>query len=137
MITQGAMEKDLFALLSQMIVENDDDTRFRFQAQEEALNELKCTQPQLGEWIDRCDFSFLMDTLKLDQVIFAEEFPGVGLPIAEREQFAETLSSHSEACAHCHLKKSYDLQWELCVDSALTENKEAIEKALGFAAGKK
>jgi hypothetical protein len=136
MNTQKTMDTNLVELLSKLILENDDDTSFRFQAQEEALSELKCSQPSLGEWIDRCDYSFLMDTLKLDDVVFAEEFPDLRLPIAERERFAEALSGHCEICTRCFRKRAYDLQWESCVDTALTRNKKAIGRVLGHAAGK-
>ena len=137
MNTQSNMENDLAIVLSQLIVEHDDDTKFRFQAQDEALKELRCVVPRLGEWIDRCDYSFLIDTLKLNEEIFAEEFPEVRLPLDERARFAEILIAHCDGCAHCHLKRSYDAQWESCVDKALTANKEAIGLALGHAAYKK
>jgi hypothetical protein len=137
MTVQKNMEQDLFALLSRLIAENDDDTPYRLDAQEDALAKLKCSQPALGEWIDRCDYSFLMATLNLNDRIFMKEFTGVRLALAERQRFAETLTAHSEICAHCHLKRSYDQQWESCIDKALVENREAIGKALGHAAGKK
>jgi hypothetical protein len=137
MMTRNNMQKDLFALLPKLIVESDDDTRFRFQAQQEALDELRCTQPPLGEWIDRCDYSFLMNTLSLSDRLFAKEFPGVQLSVEERKQFAEELSRHCDDCARCHLKKMYDLQWESCVDRAIAENREEIGKAIGYAVGKK
>ncbi len=128
------MQKDLFALMPKLLAETDDDTGFRLQAQQEALDELRCTQPTLGEWIDRCDYSFLMDTLNLSDRIFAKEFPGVRLSVEERKQFAEELSRHCEdGCARCHLKKMYDLQWESCVDKAIAENREEIARAIGYA----
>lgn len=136
-MTNETMQKDLFVLLSGLIAETDEDTRFRFEAQQEALDELKCTQPSLGEWIDRCDYSFLMNTLKLSDRIFAKEFPRVRLSVEERQQFAEELTRHCETCARCHLKQMYDLQWETCVDKAIAENREAIGKAIGYAVGKK
>jgi hypothetical protein len=136
MNARETMNTNLVELLSKLILENDDDTVFRFQAQDEALNELKCSQPSLGEWIDRCDYSFLMDTLKLSDRIFLKEFPSLRLPLEERKQFAETLAAHCENCVHCFRKRAYDLKWESCVDKTLDENRETIGKALGYAAGK-
>lgn len=136
--TQKNMNTKLVELLSKLIAETDDDTRYRFRAQQEALDELKCTQPPLGKWIESCDYSFLMDTLNLSDRIFAKEFPDMRLPFAERKRFAEELSRHCEDdCARCHLKKMYDLQWESCVDKAIAENREEIGKAIGYAVGKK
>src|ERR1041385_62609 len=131
MNTQNNMEKNLVELLSKLIVENDDDTRFRFEAQEEALNELKCSQPSLGEWIARCDYSFLIDTLNLSERIFSKEFPELNLPLDQRAQLGEKLAAHAETCPRCFRKRSYDLQCEKCVDKALSENREAIGVALG------
>lgn len=138
MITQENMEEALFTLLAKLIVEKDDDTPSRLKAQKEALKELKCSKPALGRWIERCDYPFLIETLSLDDVTFGSEFPGILLPVAERNRFIEELKAHlDEPCCRCHLKASYDLEWQARVDKALFENKALIAKAIGHTAGKR
>ena len=139
MITQEDMEKDLFSLLSKLIIEKDDDTPSRLKAQKEALKELKCSKPALGRWIERCDYPFLIETLSLDDATFAGEFPGILLPAASRSKFIEELRAHleDEPCRRCFLKASYDLEWQARVEKVLFENKALVAKAIGHGAGKR
>jgi hypothetical protein len=130
------MEKDLMALVSRLILDKENDTPSRLKAQEDALKELECKHPEFGRWIDGCDFPFLIETLVLEDAVFTGEFPDVKLTAVERKEFANALEAHCETCTRCHLKRSYDLEWQARVDRAFAENKEAIGKALGRAAGK-
>ena len=131
------MEKDLVALLSSLIIDKENDTVSRLNAQEIALKELKCMHPELGKWINDCDFPFLIETLVLEDAIFFGEFPDVKLTAEERKEFANALEAHCENCAHCHLKRAYDLEWQSRVNRAFAENKQVIGKAIAHAAGKK
>jgi hypothetical protein len=127
---------NLLTLLSTFIVERDEDAPFRLKEQQTKLSETKCTKPDLGKWVDNCDFPFLIETLMLDHTIFVKEFPGVEFPEDERKNFARSLEAHCEDCAHCHLKRSYDLEWQSRIDRALTENRTEIGKALAHHVGR-
>lgn len=131
------LEKTLIALLSRSILEKDEDIPYRLSAQETALKELKCAAPELGKWIGVCDFPFLIETLLLSDAVFSQEFPGVKLAVEDRKGFANVLEAHCEACAHCHLKRAYDLELQSRVKRAFVENRQAVGKAIASAAGKK
>jgi hypothetical protein len=126
----------LITLLSKLVRGKDEDATDRLIAQENALEGLVCTAPELGKWIDACDFPFLIETLMLNEAIFIEEFPDVRLTAEERKQFANTLELHSEACERCHSKRSNDLEWQSTVNRAFAENKEVIGEAIGRSNGK-
>jgi hypothetical protein len=55
--------ENLLSILSTLIVEQDDDAAFRLQEQQTNLSNNKCTKPDLGKWIDNCDFPFLIEGL--------------------------------------------------------------------------
>lgn len=130
------MEKDLITLLSKSVLEKEDDVPYRLSAQAAALNEIQCTNPDLGRWIDACDFPFLIETLMLDPEVFSGEFPGVNLTVDERKSLADALELHCESCPRCHLKRAYDLEWQSRIKRAIAENKQAIGKALSKPGGK-
>lgn len=126
METRVALEIDFIQLLARLISESDDgDPPFG-----RTGKDLTCSQPVLGQWVDDCDFPFLMDTLALPDNVFAQEFPGIRLSLADREAFGKTLERHCTECAHCHAKQAEDIAWKLRVDKAIDENKEAIGEFL-------
>lgn len=131
------LENDFIKLLSSLIQEKNDDASARLSGQENGLEDLACTAPALGKWIDNCDYPFLVETLLLNDAIFSQEFPGVQLSAAERKEFSNTLEGHCDACLRCRAKKSSDLDWKARVDNAFAENKEIIGKAIARAVGKK
>jgi hypothetical protein len=125
------LEIDFIELLTQLISEKDNQN-----PEERNVRDLKCSQPVLGRWIDGCDFPFLMDTLALADGVFSQEFPGIELTQNERKEFARSLEDHCQECARCHAKQAEDIAWKLQIETAFAENKRAIGKALGQAAGK-
>lgn len=129
------MTNDLVVLITRAILVKDDDIRNRLNTHEDALRELKCTDPELGKWIAVCDLPFLIETMVLSDAVFSEEFPGVKLSAEERKRFAHALEGHCETCAHCHLKRAYDLELQSRVKRAFAENKQAVSKAIARAAG--
>ncbi len=130
-------EKDLIAFLSGLIIEKDADVPHRLEDQDAALRELKCTNPAVGSWIDACDFPFLIETLLLSVAVFSQEFPNVKLTAEERREFANALEAHCESCAHCHLKRAYDIELQARVRKVFVENRQAFAKAIGSTAGRK
>ena len=71
-------------------------------------NNLTCSAPVLGKWINNCDFPYVMETLLLSDRIFKQEFPGIQLSEEERKLFARELDEHSKACARCWAKRAED-----------------------------
>jgi hypothetical protein len=126
METTVAVEADFIQLLARLISETDDGAPpFR-----RTGNDLTCSLPALGKWVERCDYPFLMDTLALSDNVFGQEFPGIPLSQKDRAAFAKTLDRHCTECAHCHAKKTEDMAWKARVDKAITKNKKAIGDAL-------
>jgi hypothetical protein len=132
METRVAVDADLIQLLVRLISESDDNDPPIKRTGED----LSCSEPLLGRWIDRCDVPFLMDTLALSDHVFGQEFPEIPLSQADRATFAQTLETHCRECAHCHAKQAEDIAWQLRVENAITKNKPAIRVALAQAAGK-
>ena len=137
MTTSNEMGKDLIAWLCGVIINRDAGAPARLSALEKTLKSLKCDDPELGQWIMACDYPFMIETLRLNDSIFREEFPEVRLSVAERKGFADAVESHAESCERCRAKRLADVDWQSTIDSALTENKEALGKAIAQAAGKK
>ena len=128
------IETNLFELLSRCIRQRDEDTPNRLAEQEAELKRRKCTEPELGRWVEVNDFPFLIETLMLNDAVFSEEFPGVGLSSEERKRLVLTLEAHCEGCPRCALKRAYDLEWQSRVNRALADNKEAIDRTISSAA---
>ena len=132
METRVAIDADFIQLLTRLIAESDDgDPPFKRTGED-----LSCSQPHLGQWIDRCDVPFLMDTLALSDQVFGQEFPGLRLSQQERTAFAGTLEQHCQECASCHAKQAEDIAWKLRVEKTIARNKHAIADALAEASGK-
>lgn len=132
METRVAVAADFIQLLARLIAESDDNDPPIKRTGED----LTCSEPLLGRWIDRCDVPFLMDTLALSDHVFSQEYPEIPLSQAERGAFAKTLETHCRECARCHAKQAEDIAWKLRVEKTIAKNKRAIGDALTKAAGK-
>ena len=132
METRVAVAADFIQLLARLIAETDDNDPPIKRTGED----LTCSEPLLGRWIDRCDVPFLMDTLALSDHVFSQEYPEIPLSQAERGAFAKTLETHCRECARCHAKQAEDIAWKLRVEKTIAKNKRAIGDALTKAAGK-
>jgi hypothetical protein len=132
MATGILVQTDFIQLLARLIAASDKGQP----PTKRTGNDLSCSQPALGKWIDDCDFPFLMETLALPDEVFEREFPGIRLSHQERETFAQTLNSHCKECARCHAKRAEDLEWESRVDKAFAENKETIGEFFSDIPGK-
>jgi hypothetical protein len=119
-----APETDFIELLARLICESDDDPPRRIG------KDLPCSEPNVGKWIQDCDFPFLMYTLALPDSVFMREFPGIALSHKKREAFAKTLEKHCSDCARCNAKQAEDIAWKLRVDEAIADHREAIGEAL-------
>jgi hypothetical protein len=122
MNTKVALGVDFLQLLTLLISEsNDGDPPFN-----SIGKRLKCSQPVLGQWIDECNFPFLMETLALSDQIFSCEFPTIPLSLKDRQAFAKVLQAHSQECAHCNAKKTEDIEWKERVGKAINKNKQMV-----------
>lgn len=121
MNTRFASEADFVQLLDRLISENENDPPFQ-----RTGKDLMCSQPALGRWFEDCDFPFLMETLVLPDHVFSREYPEIPLSLEDRQDFANALQAHSRECAHCHAKKTEDIQWKQRVDEAFARNKQLI-----------
>jgi hypothetical protein len=84
-------------------------------------NNLTCSAPVLGKWINDCDFPFIIETLLLSDHVFKREFPGIQLSEEERKLFASELDAHSKACARCGANRAEDEAWKECSRRALAD----------------
>lgn len=125
MDTRVAPETDLIELLARLICESNNEPPIR-----RTGKDLPCSEPNVGKWVQNCDFPFLMETLALPDHIFAQEFPGIELSQKERKAFAKTLEKHCSSCARCNAKQAEDIAWKLRVDETIVDNREAIGEAL-------
>jgi hypothetical protein len=131
------METEFFTLMASLLLEKDNDTPFRLSEQEDALKSLECSKPELGRWVRDCDFPFLMETLMLEESVFAQEFPGAKLTFEDRKELSNALELHCETCNYCHRKRAYDLEWQSRVSKVFAENKQTIGQAIARARSKK
>ena len=132
METRVALETDFIQLLARLIAESDGDPPIKRTGED-----LTCSQPVFGRWIDDCDFPFLMETLALPDHVFAQEFPGIKLSQTDREAFARVLEIHCTECARCNAKRAEDNAWKARVEKAFVENKETIGDFLADATRKR
>src|ERR1051326_5392537 len=100
---------DFDNLIINLVRKAEPDLDARLDSQAEALNELECTNPVLGRWIDEYDVEYLLAAFDLDDDEFAANFPDMGhLNQHDRSQIIEAFNNHFDQCRHCFLKRSYD-----------------------------
>src|SRR5439155_25540598 len=122
-----AMGRDVTFKLAELMLKSDEDLPWRLDAEDADLQKIKCTDRDIGRWVDSCEVPFLLETLALSDEQFYQEFPTVqSLNSAHREIFARTIVSHCDSCPHCSLKVSRDLEWEGQIDRLLRENGHII-----------
>lgn len=126
-----SMEKELFAFVTKLAgIQTGAPPEINIKIDD-------CESPELGKWINSCDFSLLIDSLQLSEAVFTQEFPAVNLSLAERKDIANALEAHCESCARCREKRADDLAWKSSFETALKENRDSVRKVLARAVGKK
>lgn len=130
-----ALDK-LANLVAEIVLRNDDEPKKRLNDQDEALRENECVNPEIGRWVDACDFPFMIETLMLNDKIFQSEFPEIGLSADERKELVSRIEEHCEVCTHCSLKRGYDIEWELRIERAFNENPQDLLKVMVHSNGK-
>lgn len=97
-------------------------TLYKVEGKQLTTNNLTCSSPVLGKWVNDCDFPFVMETLLLSDRVFKQEFPGIQLSEEERKLLARELDAHSKACARCGAKRAEDEALKDATGRALTGN---------------
>jgi hypothetical protein len=105
------MESRLMDRIVNLVRDAEPDLDARLESQADALRDLKCTNPILGQWIDTYDVQYLLAAFALNDADFADDFPKLAhLKEAEREIIIKAFEDHFDQCSHCHLKRGYDLE---------------------------
>lgn len=122
---------DFDKLIIDLVRKEEPDLDARLENQAEALNDLECTNPVLGRWIDEYDVEYLMAAFNLDDDEFSSNFPTMGhLNQHDRSQIIEAFESHFDQCPHCYLKRGYDLEMNARIEHAYTRNSSEVMQHL-------
>jgi hypothetical protein len=115
---------DITDLIADFIRQAEPDLNTRLEYQAQALEDLKCTNAVLGKWVEAHDVQYLLAAFDLDDEEFASNFPGMAhLKEHDRQRIIETFEIHFEHCSRCHLKRSYDLEFNGRIESAVRQQK--------------
>lgn len=120
------MDNDFINVFELMQLQ-DSDLPTRLVSQEEALDDLTCTEPRLGKWFEENTVSYVLAAFNLSDEDFAETFPALKhISASQRQTIIQTFLAHIEACPKCFRKRSYDLEFEGRLESALQEDREVL-----------
>lgn len=97
-------------------------TLYKVEGNQLTTNNLTCSSPVLGKWVNDCDFPFVMETLLLSDRVFKREFPGIQLSEEERKLLARELDAHSKVCRRCGAKRAEDEAWKERTGAALANH---------------
>jgi hypothetical protein len=122
---------DMTDVIASLVLQAAPDLDSRLEYQAEALREAKCTNPLVGKWIDSTDVKYLFSTLALRDKDFALRFPAMAhITGQKRQQFIAAIEAHFKQCAHCSLKRGYDLELDGRIKQACLENKDFLLQLL-------
>jgi hypothetical protein len=122
---------DFDKLIIDLVRKEEPDLDVRLENQAEALNDVECTNPTLGRWIDEYDVEYLLAAFSLDDDEFSSNFPTMGhLNQHDRSQIIEAFESHFDQCPHCYLKRGYDLEMNARIERAYTRNNAEVMEHL-------
>jgi len=114
------METDITDHIVDQVRRDEPDLNARLEAHAEALDELKCIDDVVGQWIDTYDANYLSAAFALDDEAFARNFPKmVDLTRPDRERIIKTFAEHIEHCPRCCLKTSYDMELDSRIERAI------------------
>ena len=121
------MESSFMDLIVNLVRQGEPDLDSRLESQSEALSDLECTNPALGRWIETYDIQYLLAAFALNDADFAEDFPKLAhLKQPEREKIIHAFEAHFDHCAHCHLKRGYDLELNSRIELACKQTKDHV-----------
>lgn len=118
------MKSEFVDLLAAFVRKEESDLTFRLETHAEELNNLPCTEPVIGKWVDAHDVEFMMAAFALDDDDFAAEFPGItNLSQPDRQRIIKAFEQHFQQCAHCGRKQNYDHEFNSRVDAVVQKNR--------------
>lgn len=116
-----------FINIFELMQRKESDLTARLAAQEEALDDLTCTEPRLGKWFEENTTSYVLAAFNLSDEDFAETFPELKhISESQRQNIIQAFVEHIEHCPRCFRKRSFDLEFEGRLESALQENREVL-----------
>lgn len=125
------MESDFINIVNELMREREPDLTIRLEWQEEALDELHCTNPTLGRWFEDNTVGYVLAAFNLSDKDFASAFPGLKqLSTAQRREIVQTFEKHIDDCPRCSRKRSYDLEFEARLEATLNDNRQDLLNAL-------
>ncbi|PYS21970.1 MAG: hypothetical protein DMF72_15235 [Acidobacteria bacterium] len=90
-----------------------------------------CEQREIGKLIEVLGYDFLLETLALEQRVFAAEYPTMTSVGEEtRRSIKETLNNHFEQCRYCQMEAKKDRAWRKEFAHFLRTEKEVVTKIL-------
>lgn len=120
------MKTNMFDAIANLVWQSSSEVRIRSLKQREALRENKCSQPEMGRWVDRHDVNHLLSMLELDDLEFSSRFPMSHASSQDRRRLAAALARHFEQCIHCSLKRGYDVELDGRIEQACKEHAEEL-----------
>jgi len=72
-----------------------------------------CEHPDIGMLIEALGYDFLIETLELEQDIFAAEYPQVSsVGMDARQSIKRMVNEHVQHCAQCQSEAEKDREWK-------------------------
>ena len=125
------MEYDITKVIADFVLQATPDLTSRLEYQAEALREVNCIDPTLGQWIDANDVEYLLSAFDLADDDFAERYPEMAhITEEERQRLIAALEAHFEQCPHCSLKRGYDLEMDARIEQTFQQNNKLLLQIL-------
>jgi hypothetical protein len=125
------MRADFFGIFVDTVLTDTPDLTNRLGYQTEALDELECIAPVIGQWIDEFGAEHLLSIFALDDKRFAKSFPKMAMiGWSERRRMLNIFTSHLDHCAHCSLRRSYDIELQGRIDRMCHKNRDWLLQLL-------
>ena len=127
------MESDFFDIINEILCLEEDDLPNRLEEQNEALAGLKCTNPTLGKWFEKCTVSYVIAAFNLSDKDFASQFPHLRHVTGDqRKEIVDSFRQHISDCPRCGRRSGYDLEFEKRLEASLIKNKEVVMSHLSY-----
>ena len=124
------MQTDFTETLATFFRQTDLELQTRIEGQEEALQDIRCTDLLVGRWIDSAFTSYLFAAFNLTDAEFTEMFPQLEISATHRQQVIAVMENHLSQCQRCSLKQGYDLEFEARFKKACKPNRDLLMSLL-------
>lgn len=112
--SQDSMEKAVKKLFEQ-----DNGLSDRLRVEENELQAIKCSDPELGHYLHETELPAVVDIFQGPQECFDRHYPNMSAyDLDERNAIARKLEAHAIECEHCKTKVASDASWKIIVDAA-------------------